>query len=196
MALNDDQKRYFFSQLAALSRGDKISLTRSAGQMMDDCAFKTQAAFLSCLPAEIFDSGKSPGEDTLQNLFFVAGMYCKTLETPNWNAKQDEDQQMGGRIRIEKEIAKILTGPTYAEATAERKMQDVLGARTGPHGTIYRILSTLLAKSNTRLDCWRLINDLKDWNSPSHDVQRRWTREYIATKNHTSENTHTKENVA
>lgn len=196
MVLTDNQKKYFFSQLAALSRGDKISLTRSAGQMMSDCSFKTQAAFLSCLPTEVFDSGKSPGEDTLQNLFFVAGMYCKTLETSNWNAKQDDDRQMGGRVRIEKEIAKILTGPTYAETTAERKMQDVLGARTGTHGTIHRTLSTILAKSNTRLDCWRLIDDLENWNSPSHDVQRRWTREYIATKNHTSENTHTKENVA
>lgn len=185
MALNNDQKRYFFSQLAALSRGDKISLTRSAGQMMDDCAFKTQAAFLSCLSAEIFDRGKFPGEDTLQNLFFVAGMYCKTLETLNWNAKQDDDRQMGGRVRIEKEIARVLTCPIYAEATAERKMQDVLGARTGPHGTIYRILSTLLAKSNTRLDCWSLIDDLENWNSPNDNIRCRWTREYIAVKNHT-----------
>lgn len=182
MQLNDDQKRYFFSQLAGLGRAGKITLSRSTGQMLDSCAYKTQMIFLSCLPEDVMNRHYA---DTMQNLFFVAGLYCRT--TGETTADSVQSQTEGGRTRIEKEIASILMGSTYASETAERKMQDVLGARTGPHGTIYRILGTLLSKSDTKIDCRRLIDDLENWNLPSRDVQKIWALAYIAAKNHTSE---------
>lgn len=131
--LSDGEKKYFFSQLNAMSNADKITLARSVGQDMNSCSQKTKLTFLSCLPGVLLDAySKGRAAEEAQNLFFTAGLYCKTADMPNWHLKQEAEGEMQpvNRTKIEMEIAKTLTGSTYAAKSAEQKIQDVLDRKS------------------------------------------------------------------
>ncbi len=169
MYLSDSDLKSFFGYLNGLRKDEAIALRRSIGQQFNSAPMKTRMALLSYLP----DRDISP--DTMQDLFFVAGMYCKKSPDPTGT---DSSSSFEGFKRIEDEIATILSGGTYEKSSAGRKMQDILGARTGQYGTLYRMLATLLAKSTTKIDCLRLARDLENWDDPAQTVQMRWATAY------------------
>jgi CRISPR system Cascade subunit CasB len=73
------------------------------------------------------------------------------------------------------------------DALPERRLLQLLASRPATLATHLRGAASLLAAGGIVLDPGRLVEDVRWWDAPDKDVQRRWAREFWRARETTDE---------
>ncbi|MBQ3681714.1 MAG: type I-E CRISPR-associated protein Cse2/CasB [Succinimonas sp.] len=173
MADNDENMEAFFSKIDSLSNGERATLRREAGIMLNHTSGRALAVFYKCKPVQVNK------EDVW---FAIACLRCL------WDAGISEGNA------IEKIISALINQEEISDSTAHR-VELLLDTKWDSEGgymltKLVRLIKLIRQKSETMIDFNALLKDLLSWNNENQHVQRKWART-IFSKDSDSKNSQT-----
>lgn len=149
----------FFQKIDTLPKGERVSLKREAGTMLNQANGHAVRVFYQCLPYDI----PQWQED---RAFAAACLHCL------WDGDENRRQPM------EQVFYQLGRDQDVSESVGHR-LEVLLDLSWDEDGFLLRKLSRLvqLAKSKGyAVDCGQLLEDLLYWNGEKQSVQRKWAR--------------------
>lgn len=149
----------FFQKLDALPKGERVSLKRAVGTMLNQADGHAMRAFYRCLPCPV-----PPWQE--ERAFAAACLHCL------WDADEKCRQPM------EQIFYQLGRDKDVSESTGHR-LETLLDLQWDEDGFMLTKLARLvrLAKSKGyAVDCRKLLEDLLYWNGGKQSVQRKWAR--------------------
>lgn len=149
----------FFQRLDALSNGERVSLKREAGTMLNQADGHAMRVFYQCLPYSVPQWQE-------ERTFAAACLHC--LWDRNENRRQPLEQifyQLGRDQDVSESVG--------------HRLAVLLDLPWDEDGFLLTKLSRLvrLAKSKGyAVDCQQLLEDLLYWNGEQQIVQQKWAR--------------------
>ena len=157
--MNQERMTAFFERLDALPKGDRTTLKREAGAMLEQADGRAVRVFYQCLPTNVpfWQEGR---------MFAAACIHC--LWEPEVRDRQPLEQiffQLGQDQTISKSMG--------------HRLETLLDLPWDEDGflltKLFRLIQLARSKGYT-VDCERLLKDLLSWNGEKQVVQHKWAK--------------------
>jgi CRISPR type I-E-associated protein CasB/Cse2 len=150
----DPKIAFFISRLERLDPGGRAKLKRSAGERLVEA--REIAFFYSLLPNGV--------QEKQEETYFLAATLFPLADE-------------GGRGDLGESLHRARNDKNAKGL--DRRVQSLLDADEAQLPYRLRRAIFLLKSNRVRLNWARLLQDLLQWNSPTHFVQRQWARSYF-----------------
>ncbi len=170
--MKQEGMRAFFERLDDLPKGDRTSLRREAGAMLEQADGRAVRVFYQCLPADAL-----PWQE--DRIFAAACIHCM------WEPREQSRQP------LEQIFFRLGKDQTISQSMGHR-LETLLDLSWEGDGFLLTKLFRLIQVAHSKgyaVDCESLLNDLLYWNGEKQTVQRKWAKAlYIKPDtNHDSE---------
>lgn len=149
----------FFQKLDALPQGERTSLKREAGMMLNQAKGCAVRAFYQCLPFSV-----PPWQE--ERAFAAACLHCL------W------DREEGHRQPMERIFYQLGRDQDVSESVGHR-LAVLLDLPWDEDGFLLTKLTRLVRLARSKgyaVDCQHLLQDLCYWNGEKQSVQQAWAR--------------------